>query len=273
MRKTFPMKEPFFSIITVVYNAEKVAGATAASLQNQNFRDFEWIVVDGGSSDATLEVIRPFLIEGRDTVISEPDQGVYDAMNKGLRQARGKVVQFLNAGDRLADENVLDHVAAEFSDNVDAVYGDTILELADGLTMFTSALDLNVNLHRGMPISHQSLFTRREIHLRHPFDLTYRISADYAAIAAMQRAGARTKHLHETLNVNSIEPEAISVAGKARSAAEDFRIHREILGRSSIEASFYYLRKRAIVFAVGLLKCLPLSLYDRLPEAIRRRVY
>jgi glycosyltransferase involved in cell wall biosynthesis len=267
------VQAPFFSIISAVYNAEGVVESTAASLRNQTFREFEWIVVDGGSSDGTLDVIRPFLVDGRDTVISEPDRGVYDAMNKGLRQAKGKVVQFLNAGDRFASEDVLEEVAAEFGDDVDALYGDTVLELANGLTVFKPALNLETCRYRRIPFSHQSLFTRRELHLLHPFDLTYTIAADYAAIAAMHRAGVRMKRLRKTLNVNTVEPDAISKSGQVLAAAEDCRVHKEILGRSSIEASAFYLCKRVSLLGGDLLRSLPPPFYARLPEAIRRRVY
>ncbi|MBS0474943.1 MAG: glycosyltransferase, partial [Proteobacteria bacterium] len=201
-----PKVQPFFSIVTAVYNAEKVIEETAASLRDQDFGDFEWIVVDGGSTDRTLEVIRPYVVEGRDTIISEPDRGVYDAMNKGLRRARGKVVQFQNAGDRFADAAVLGAVAAEFDDEVEAVYGDAIYELANGLTIFKPGLDIAIDQYRSIPFCHQSLYTRRETHLRHPFDLTYRIAADYAMIAAMHQAGVRMKRLKRTLNVDTIEP-------------------------------------------------------------------
>lgn len=267
------MEPPFFSIVTAVYNAEQVIGQTAASLQAQDFGDYEWIVIDGGSKDRTLEAVRPYLVEGRDTVISEPDRGVYDAMNKGLRQARGKVVQFLNAGDRLADPAVLGDVAAAFDADVDAVYGDSIYELANGLTIFKPALDVAADRFRRIPFCHQALFTRREIHLRHPYDLSYRIAADYAAIAAMHRAGVRMKRLHRTLNVDTIEPHAISKAGQALAAAEDHRIHRDILGLPPLGQSARYLLKRASLFGGDLVRSLPSSIYDRLPAAIRRRVY
>lgn len=267
------MGQPFFSIVTVVYNAEQVVARTAASLRDQDFADFEWIVVDGGSTDRTLELVRPFVVEGRDRVISEPDQGIYDAMNKGLRLARGNVVQFLNAGDRFADATVLGAVAAAFSDDVDAVYGDTIYELSNGLTIFKQALDIATERYRRIPFSHQALFTRRETHLQHPFDQSYRIAADYAAIAAMHRAGVRMKRLDRTLNVNTIEPNAVSKAGQLLAAIEDHRVHQDILGLTGWAETGRHLVKRLSLFGGDLMRSLPAPIYDRLPAAIRRRVY
>lgn len=267
------MVQPFFSIVTVVYNAEKVVAETATSLKEQDFRDFEWIVVDGGSTDGTLEAIRPFLIEDRDTVISEPDRGVYDAMNKGLRLAKGNVVQFLNAGDRFADAGVLGAVAAAFDDEIDAVYGNSIYELSNGLTIFKFAKDISKDKYRSIPFCHQTLFTRREIHLRYPYDLSYKIAADYAVIASMNRSGVRMKRLDRTLCVDTVEPTALSKAGQKRAAAEDHRIHKEILGLSPSTQSVRYLVKRLSLFGGDLIRALPTTLYDSLPAAVRRRVY
>lgn len=267
------MAQPFFSIVTAVHNAEAVVTETATSLMAQDFRDFEWIVVDGCSTDGTLKAVRPFLVEGRDTLISEPDRGVYDAMNKGLRQARGKVVQFLNAGDRFADAGVLGAVAAAFDDRIDAVYGDSIYELSNGLSIFKPALDIENDKFRRIPFCHQALFTRREVHLQHPYDLTYRIAADYAAIATMNRSGVRMKHLRRTLNIDTVEPDAISKAGQKRAAAEDHRIHREIRGLSSNRESARYLAKRLSLYVGDMIRSLPAPIYDRLPAAVRRRVY
>lgn len=265
--------QPFFSIVTAVYNAERAVAATAASLMGQDFRDFEWIVVDGGSTDGTLDAIRPFLTADRDTLISESDRGVYDAMNKGLRQARGRVVQFLNAGDRFADAGVLGAVAAAFDDDVDAVYGNSIYELSNGLTVFKPAKDVSKDKYRRIPFCHQALFARREVHLRFPYDLTYRIAADYAMIASMNRSGVRMKRLSRTLNIDTVEPTAISKAGQKRAAAEDHRIHREIMGLSPLAESARYLAKRVSLLAGDLVRSLPTPLYDRLPAAVRRRVY
>ena len=267
------MSAPFFSIVTVVYNAETVLEGTARSLMEQTWRDIEWIVIDGASTDATLEVARRFLVEGRDLLVTEPDRGVYDAMNKGLRLAKGKIVQFLNAGDRLAHPDVLARVAPAFGEDTDLVYGDTILELADGRVQTRRAFEPAKHLHRRMPISHQSLFARRLLQLEHPFDLSFRISADYASFASMVGAGARMKYLPEPLNINPIVPDAISISGKTRSAAEDYTIHRSILRRPVPAAVASYLRKRAVILGVSMLQALPAPLFRRLPARIRDKVY
>ncbi len=267
------MSRPFFSIITVVYNAEAGFEKTAQSLQDQDFRDFEWIVVDGGSTDKTLDIARTYIDPKRDILVSEPDDGVYDAMNKGLRLARGQVVQFLNANDWFASDRVLSKIFAVFEEGVEAVYGDTILSLADGRQIARPAIDPGANLRRRMAFSHQALFVKRETHLLYPFDLKFSVSADKAAISKMYVAGVKMVPAKVITNVNSIEPEAVSIAGKVRSAAEDYRISIDILRRPRTEAVYYYLRKRLVIFGVDLLERLPKPVFDRLPEGIRRRVY
>jgi hypothetical protein len=120
-------------------------------------------------------------------------------------------------------------------------------------------------------MNHQALFTRTALHRAHAFDLRYRIAADYAAIAAMHRARARMKRVAFTININTIEPEAISIAGKALCVAEYFRVQREILKVGTTTASLRFLCQRTGIFIVRMLQRLPRRLYDALPMAIRRR--
>src|SRR5271157_3624714 len=97
---------PKISIITVVYNGEKVLLRTIESIANQTFRDIEYIIIDGSSKDGTVGIIE----NNNHSItkwISEPDKGLYDAMNKGLRMARGEYVLFLNAGDQFYEKNTL----------------------------------------------------------------------------------------------------------------------------------------------------------------------
>lgn len=262
---------PLFSIVTVTYNAEDVVELTAASLMRQTFRDFEWIVVDGASQDRTIERVIPFLDKQRDMLICEPDRGVYDAMNKGLHAAQGKIVQFLNAGDRFASEDVLATVAAAFTEGVDAVYGDTIIELPKGLSVFSPALSVKEPFRR-MPFCHQALFTRRSLHVYHPFDYkTFRIAADYASFAEMHQAGATLKQLGKALAVVTVEPNSISKAGQTRAATEYHQINRRILKHPLVAETAQYLGKRASLVVGNTLRAMPF--YDRLPAFVRSRVY
>ena len=113
------------SVITATFNSGKTLRDTIESVLRQTYRDIEYIIVDGASRDDTLDIIREYepMFGGRMRWISEPDRGIYDAMNKGIGMATGAVVGLLNSDDFYTDECVLERVAAEIMD-VDAVYGD-----------------------------------------------------------------------------------------------------------------------------------------------------
>lgn len=171
---------PIISIITVTYNAEAVIGKTLDSLKHQTFQDFEHIVVDGASSDRTLEIIRNS--DTNPVVISEADQGLYDAMNKGLRLAKGKYILFLNAGDSFHTEGTLESYAREAFQDADIIYGDTVIANMEGKV--TGKRHLSVpdiltkkSFANGMLVCHQAFMVKRE--LVPLYDLNYRFSADY----------------------------------------------------------------------------------------------
>ncbi len=188
------MKNPLFSIITVTYNAEKVLPATLDSVKGQTFGDFEYIVVDGMSKDCTVELARGSGI-GSMTVISEPDKGLYDAMNKGIGKATGLYLIFLNAGDAFHSCNSLSEIAETAINNgyPDVVYGQT--QLVDASRRFVGMRHLSAPEHlsfesfrKGMLVCHQAFVAKREI--AGFYDLRYRFSADYEwCLRCLRRMG------------------------------------------------------------------------------------
>lgn len=153
--------------------------ATVESINSQSFRDFEHIVVDGASKDNTLEIAR----RNPDArILSEPDGGLYDAMNKGLGLARGKYVLFLNAGDSFHSADTLAQYALRAKAGDDIIYGDTVIVDSERHIICKRHLTAPVTLTRdsfskGMLICHQAFMVRRE--LAPLYDLQYRFSADY----------------------------------------------------------------------------------------------
>lgn len=109
-------EKPFFSVVTVCYNASKTIEKTIQSVLNQNFKDFEYIIVDGGSTDATMEIVGKYQND-ISTIISEPDEGPYDAMNKGIKVAKGRVIGIINSDDWY-EPDTLKLVANEINDSV-----------------------------------------------------------------------------------------------------------------------------------------------------------
>ncbi|MBR2358716.1 MAG: glycosyltransferase, partial [Lentisphaeria bacterium] len=113
------------SLITVTYNSSSTLPDTLKSVLNQTYSDIEYIIVDGASKDNTVSIIKEYelLFQGRMKWISEPDKGLYDAMNKGIRMATGDVVGILNSDDLFMDDRVLADVAASFDEQTDAIFG------------------------------------------------------------------------------------------------------------------------------------------------------
>lgn len=150
------------SIITICYNQLDIA-QTCESIVNQTFQDFEWIVVDGGSTDKTLEILEKY--KNRiNLLISEKDSGRYDAMNKGVKAANGEWIQFLNGGDYFSNNNVLQNVFKNKTYSCDVLYGNMNLEVRDGtLTLCKYPQNVDTNYFMNDTISHPASFIKREL--------------------------------------------------------------------------------------------------------------
>ena len=173
--------EPLFSIITVTWNAADVIAPTLESVRCQTSSDYELLIIDGASTDDTLAIVRGTSI-GNLRVFSEPDKGLYDAMNKGIALARGRYIMFLNAGDTFADDTVLARLAQLTVDDPGVIYGQTQLVNAArevvGKRHLTAPKRLTANSFlKGMVVCHQAFVVRRD--LAPQYDLQYRLSADY----------------------------------------------------------------------------------------------
>ena len=166
------MVHPLISIITVVYNCVNTLEETIISVINQDFDNFEYIIIDGGSTDGTIEVIKKY--EERITLwVSEPDKGIYDAMNKGFKLATGEFIQFLNASDVFVNSNTLYNVSKH-------------LKMKATISLFGYLMDNKKyqsnlsfwSLLRGMPC-HQAIFYKRQYLREFPFNVRFKYSADY----------------------------------------------------------------------------------------------
>ncbi len=185
-------KEPTFSVITVCLNEGQGMRATCESVVGQRLKDFEWIVLDGGSTDDTLGI----LSEYEDSVthlVSEPDGGIYDAMNKGLALAAGEYVVFMNGGDRFASPEVLELVAS--APRRDLIYGDLYYDEIGGRRVsYPDEIKPGYLLKRMAP--HQATFYRRSLFERFGgYDTSYRIAGDYDLFVRLLEKG-RVSHHH-----------------------------------------------------------------------------
>lgn len=176
------------TIITAVYNRERTIAAALASLHAQTHPDIEHIIIDGGSTDGTLPILQAAADRPQTTLISEPDGGIYDALNKGLARATGEAIGILHSDDSFADANVLADVAKAFQTApTDAVYGDLDYVAADGsgriIRHWQSGAYHPGKLRRGWMPPHPALFIRKPIIDKlGGYDTSLRIAADYDAI-------------------------------------------------------------------------------------------
>ncbi|MFQ3323677.1 MAG: glycosyltransferase involved in cell wall biosynthesis [Pseudomonadales bacterium] len=184
---------PLISIVTVVYCAKSDLELTVSSVRSQTYKNIEYIVVDGGSSDGTTDVI-----EGNLDIISpwlsEPDSGIYDAMNKAISMSSGEWVLFLNAGDEFAAESVVSDLVAEVSDDYDFVYGDRYRIEAGGSATYERAGPIEETLDREV-IFHQSLLNRTSILKARPYVTFLSLAADYEYMAYAHSTNYRFLHL------------------------------------------------------------------------------
>lgn len=175
------------TIITATYNSGATLRDTIESVLSQTYLDYEHIIVDGKSKDATLDIIREYepCYQGKLRWISEPDKGIYDAMNKGIRMATGDVVGLLNSDDFYTSNDVLEHVARALSDpNVDAIYGDIHYVNDDDLThcvrYYSSRVFCRGLMRLGFMPAHPSFYCRRTIYEKYgTFDTSLRVAADF----------------------------------------------------------------------------------------------
>lgn len=177
-------RKPLISVVTVCYNAVNEIEKTILSVLNQTYDNIEYIVIDGGSNDGSVDIIKKYA----DCIaywVSEPDRGIYDAMNKGIRAAKGEWINFMNAGDRFENMGVLEQFSEYNLIYLKAVYGNTKFVTKQGVG-YRTAKDVHY-ISKDMPTSHQSFFIRTEIAKEFRFDLKYKYAADYHMIYAIYR--------------------------------------------------------------------------------------
>lgn len=221
-----PTTAPLFSIITVTYNARNDLQPTLDSVRGQSFRLFEHLIIDGASSDDTVEIARRNA-PANQKLLSSPDHGLYDAMNKGLNMACGEYVVFLNAGDAFHSPDTLQRVADVIMDNdfPGVVYGQTDLVDSDRKRIAGRHLEAPAELsyesfRDGMVVCHQAFFALRRI--TDQFRLKYRFSADYDWCIRVLQHSKHNCYLDEV--VADYLMEGMTTANRRASLMERFRI-------------------------------------------------
>ncbi|MDR2410220.1 MAG: glycosyltransferase [Bacteroidales bacterium] len=216
------MSNQLISIITVVYNGAFTLEQTILSVINQTYKNIEYIIIDGGSTDGTVDIIKkyePHLA----CWVSEPDKGIYDAMNKGIDKATGEWINFMNSGDWFYDNNVITLFESNIN-NCDILYGATIA-FQRRKSIYCKAQEI-IKIKKNMPCCHQSVFCKSNILKKHMFDLRYLICADYNLLYILYKNNAKFKkidniiscfeatHGVSSMNKNKLIEEVSKISGR-----------------------------------------------------------
>lgn len=191
------------SVITITYNSAKTLQRTLDRVQGQSFADIEHILVDGASTDGTREIIEAYAKKHKNVRwVSEPDEGIYHALNKGIALATGDVIGFLHSDDVLYSSDSIAHIAAAFEQpETDVVYGDLqYCKEEKVVRSWRSNTFRPCSLKYGWMPPHPTVYVRREVYEQvGPYDEWFRISADYDMMLRIFTAGYKSCYLPEVL--------------------------------------------------------------------------
>jgi glycosyltransferase involved in cell wall biosynthesis len=191
------MKRPLISVVTVTFNAEDYLEETLNSIHSQTFKDFEYIIVDGGSTDKTISLIES--CPRVDFFLSEKDSGVYDAMNKATLMARGQWIIFINAGDTFCDSNILSNISEYLDEKFDIIYGNINYKnnlKNESFIIIPPSLDRFSELN---PIPHQGAFIKKTLQETFLYDLNYKLAADYDFFYRCYMGNRKFLYINQTI--------------------------------------------------------------------------
>lgn len=256
-----------FTVVTVTYNAGATIRRTLDSVSQQTHTAVEHLIVDGCSNDSTMTEIQHYVERNTDerhphqiVLVREPDNGLYDAMNKAILQAKGDYIIFLNAGDKFHSPTTLAEVAAQLEARYNpsrrpaVAYGETDLVDNDGHFLRHRRLQAPEQLTSGhflsgMLVCHQSFYVRTDIARSNLYDLRFRFSADYDwCIRVMRRAEKRHLTLHNThLILTDYLAEGMTTRNHRRSLMERLRLMARHYGWGHAIAAHGWFAVRAII--------------------------
>ena len=200
--------EILFSIVTVTYENLGGLKSTMESIENLQYGKFEWLVIDGGSTDGTPEYLQMKLSSLKERMlfsyVSERDRGIYHAMNKGVARSRGEWIIFMNAGDAFYADDVLNKVESALEKDDEIVYGDVMALYVNAQRRLVQAKS-RFKPWMGMPCCHQSMFVRSRILRENPFDENLKITADFNFVLNASCAKMKFKKIDETIALVSTE--------------------------------------------------------------------
>jgi glycosyltransferase involved in cell wall biosynthesis len=253
-KKSYPGK-PLVTVVTVVRNAASQIAKTIESVINQTYDNIEYIIIDGASTDGTLDIIETY--ENRiDYWTGEKDKGVYYGMNKAIDLARGEWINFMNAGDWFYKPEVIKSLFENslFPEDTDLLYGDYFFLYSDTGQMVPLTANPLDTLWKEMAFSHQALFTRREWIAQQKFSHKYKSASDYHFILKSYKEKKNFFHVNEFICVYA--DGGMSINRQLRSMIERWKIARKYGQAPKKEIDKFHIR----------------DIYDHLPSIINRMI-
>lgn len=243
------MKRPLISVVTICYNASSTIEETILSVINQSLCDFEYVIVDGGSTDGTLKIIEKYR-DRVDVLLSESDGGIYNAMNKAAGLASGQYIIYMNSNDVFSSEDILQRVSLTIGDDdYSIIYGDYFLRINN-----------NKYLVRSLPktkgaivTSHQAIFCKTSLVLQIKFDENLKLAADYKLVCSLLVLGP---HLCLNFPICVMEGVGFSSDKKNQILGEYFEVNKDLYG--SIRAWYVFLLAYLSMVMSNILSCIGL---------------
>ena len=225
-----------FSVITVVLNAAATIENTIKSVIMQDYGNVEYIILDGGSVDGSIDIIKKYS-ENISVFLSEPDSGIYNAMNKAIALSSGDMIVFMNSGDSFVDLTALSRIAVNIDEDTDIIIAK---ELIEGKVCKTYSKDENKSVYIDAFFPHQATFSKTELYKKDgKFDESFRICADYDWILREYYLGRKLKWIDEVVSVY----DADGISSSVKCIAEQFRISKKYLQLSGEKDLLAYMEE------------------------------
>lgn len=257
------------SIVTVVFNSVQNLEKTILSVINQTYDQIEYIIIDGVSTDGTVDIITKYSNKITHW-ISEPDNGLYDAMNKGIKLVTGNYVLFLNSNDTLYTIDTIKEVASlitkDLNNNPTVVYGNVVCQLDYGKVLKKPQnLDM---IKKKMIFSHQATFILKEVLLKNPFDINYKFIADYHQLQTLYLSNYKFRYLDYPISLVTME-EGLTYSNFIQSINEHFDLLHNIYNKRNLFEKYKLII--LLAFTRGLKKHLPSILINNLLRVKNRK--
>ncbi len=246
--QTLNNSKPLVSVITVSYNSADTIKDTFESVLNQTYNNIEYVIVDGSSSDDTVDIIKSYEHKFKNKRIkyrwvSEPDGGIYDAMNKGILLAQGSIIGILNSDDWYSNDAISEIVRTNKDNTYSVISGrkNKVNSEKQILDTVQNKKDIKKNVHKTMPLNHPATFVHKTIYeVVGNFDTKYKLSADYDFIFRAYNAGAKFLFTDKVIVNMRNTGSTYQLKNIFITAKEDYKIRK----RNKIKLAYFYYLKR-----------------------------